>query len=64
MSRKKKITDDLKPQIAEALKTKSRTQVCQDFGVSFEMLRREFGKAWTKGSSAIERKVEEMNEQA
>lgn len=59
MSRKKKITDELKLQIAEALKTKSRTQVCKDFSVSFEMLRREFGKAWTRGGSEIQREVEQ-----
>lgn len=46
MSRKKKITDELKPQIAEALRTKSRTQVCKDFGVSYEMLRKTFGAKW------------------
>lgn len=59
--RPKKITPELKEQIAEALKTKSRTQVCEEFSVTFVMLRREFGKAWTKGNSAIERKVEETS---
>jgi len=63
MSRKKKITPELKPQIAEALKTKSRTQVCKDYGVSYEMLRKEFGAKW-KHINGETVNVEEMNEQA
>lgn len=46
MSRPKKITDELKPKIAEALQTKSRKQVCAEFGLDYQMLRREFGNAW------------------
>lgn len=54
--RPKKINDELKPQIAEALQSKSRKEVCADFGVTYEMLRREFGSKWkhTQGETVQE----------
>jgi len=46
--RPKKITPELKPKIAEALQTKSRKEVCAEFGLDYQMIAREFGNAWKR----------------
>lgn len=49
MPKARKINDSNREQIAEDLKTMTRSAVCQKYGLDFHMIRREFGNAWTHG---------------
>ena len=48
MSKQRKLQNpELRAKVEEALKTKTRAEVCKEFGVDYFMLRKEFGNAWT-----------------
>ena len=38
---------EMRAKAEELLKTKTRGEVCRELGVDYNMLRREFGNAWT-----------------
>ena len=47
MSRPKKINDANREQIRADLQTMTRFAVCTKYGLDYNMIRREFGNAWT-----------------
>lgn len=58
--RPKTIQGELKEKIGEALKTKSRKEICTEFKVSYQQLRQEFGAKW-KHTNGEEVKSEVLN---
>lgn len=51
--RPKKITAELKPLIAEDLKSMSRKEVMAKYGLNYQMLSREFGNKWRQSKGEI-----------
>ena len=54
MPKQRKLADpEIRAKVEEALKTKTRNEVCKEFGLDYAMIRREFGNAWTHGPVAV-----------
>jgi hypothetical protein len=53
--RPKKIQGELKEKVTQALQTKSRKEVCAEFGLTYEQIRNEFGSKWrhTAGETVV-----------
>jgi len=56
---------EIRAKAEEMLKTHSRAEICRELGVDYNMLRREFGNAWThkvgETVNSVESGVENAN---